>query len=97
MWIATLTGYFSVLLVRSRVFEDADRLSKATGSPVEHNRLADYPYRSRLTRSQLRTFLTDEIERLDYDNFKNAVNDEEPARALIYGRVWNALKELEEL
>lgn len=107
MWIATTTGYLSIvqgsddptiLVVRSRVRADLEPLREV------HKRIlgewpavlvydnSDYEWRILTSRDVVAQFLAGAVWRLDYGNFKNAVKDAQgSARAAVYSRVWSAM------
>lgn len=56
---------------------------------------ADYPCRMVLPKSTWARYLAYSAQRIDYDNFKDAVKARQSAeRAAIYGQVWWALQDL---
>lgn len=97
------------LLVRARSHADLVALvglAQAEGdteltldSIVEKiNTGADYPFRLSIGKAEFERILARVVSDIDYDNFKNAVADNEGgdhARAHTYGRVWSALHAIE--
>lgn len=47
---------------------------------------SDYQYRVYLTKQELNKFMLDEVENIDYDNFKNSVNEQK--LHYFYMKVW---------
>ena len=97
MWIAHTKGWLSIvahrdypdmLLVRSRrpshissLFHDAE---------IYEDAWADYPYRADISRSEVANVLIDQASNIQYDNFKNHVNEKELSHALakVWQRIW---------
>lgn len=92
------------LIVRARVRADLVALAPLIdGTPknevldgIYEDLTADYPYRLNLTRAQWAKAIVALADRIDYDNFKNAVKDNQgKERASVYMGVWTALLGLE--
>lgn len=59
---------------------------------------SDYPWRVIMPRSAYGAFMAEQVEDLDYGNFKDQVKAVQgPMRANVYGSVWAALLRLERL
>lgn len=113
MWIITQTGFLSAvqakgdpttLVVRARVESDLDRLREVhqaihrVPADVVVYDVSDYPVRILTSRQVLTRFLADQVEALDYGNFKNRVAQRQGLeREGIYHEVWADLCELERL
>jgi hypothetical protein len=101
MWVFTTFGFFSVvqhrgkpdrLLVRGRVRADVEALARRLVEPLQHTPNADYPYRVEVDRLDFATVMTEAVDGVDYDNFKNAVAEQQGAvRATVYHDVWQDL------
>lgn len=110
MWLMTRYGFFSIvekpadreagtLTVRARVRADLDALREhalpGLGPIVEHAG-SDYRFRARAARSDVAAALAALVDGLDYPNFKDEVARRQgTARAAAYGRVWDALYDLQ--
>ncbi len=106
MWIMLPDAYISavayitnppqdhLLLVRARVKGDLEKLFP--GNTVERTVDADYLYRTIVTRNQLKLLLLNEVDRIDYKNFKNAVPTEDKPRHDAYLKCWTAMNHLQE-
>jgi hypothetical protein len=111
MWVATESGFYSVvahrdrdgfLLVRARARHDIDAVADFVAglvmgpAPVPYvDRQADYPHRIEVHVDDWAEFMTAQIRAVDYDNFKNRVARVNPARAHTYHEVWRVLLEIE--
>jgi hypothetical protein len=82
MWVFTQTGYISVvdkgqhtgyLTARSRDKQSLAILSEIADSPIEFTPMADYQYRTLVKREHLTEFLTQQVETLNYSNFKDQI------------------------
>lgn len=96
MWLALSNGWLSIVahrdkpehvLVRARnqnhiesYFPDADIYTDAD---------ADYPYRADIHRDVVADVMTEYVYDIQYDNYKNSVNEEELHDALI--GVWQTM------
>lgn len=111
MWLFSEQGFFSIvahrdrpnyLLVRARVRADLERLlthdkSIASVPTIEHTPVADYPYRVTLARNALAMLVFEQVQTIDYPNFKDRVAEREPERARIYHDVWAVIRWMESL
>jgi hypothetical protein len=109
VWLFTPDGFFSVvdggefhkeLMVRARDPRDLDRLRGShlpeLGPNIELPG-RDYPVRAFTTREALAKCLSSLALALDYSNFKSTVRARHsPARADIYGKVWQDCLEIEQ-
>jgi len=100
MWICTNKSFLSVvadrdnddnLLVRARmnghienVFPDANVFTMED---------ADYKYRALICRSEVQRAMTDQISKIDYDNFKNSVGNRQLHDA--YLKIWSVIYALQ--
>lgn len=82
MWIFTQTGYISVvdkgqraghLTARSRDKQSLAVLSEIADSTIEFTPMADYEYRTVVERRHLAEFLIDQVDSLEYSNFKDQI------------------------
>jgi hypothetical protein len=100
MWIATNFGWFSTVedrddsekvYVRAR---DLTQLSQLTGfldfeTIITTNNSADYRYRIHITKQQFKKLVSDLVDHIDYDNFKNSIKDKTLYHALT--DVWSVM------
>lgn len=99
MWIFTNKGLLSVvqdrdsdrLLVRARQRHLLQEIAPRP-SEVFEDQTADYPFRVFMTRMEFAEIVYEEIERIDYDNFKNSVKDR--VLAGLYSKVWSIMSVL---
>lgn len=103
MWVFTKHGFYSIvedrsapgnLLVRSRARGDIRSLLGIRTAP-EYTPDADYAFRASVPRPALATALLEAVADIDYDNFKNAVVDEE--RVPFYLRVWQVMANMQDV
>ncbi len=73
-----------LLLVRARRKGDIEMVFSVTN--VVESDDSDYRFRIWLSRHDVKKVMANEIDRIDYDNFKNSVEDEELHDA--YTKVW---------
>jgi hypothetical protein len=100
MWIFLKDAFLSVVykgcnphevMVRARVAGDIKRVFPRA---KEISGLGtDYPFRAVVTREELAEALTNEVEGIDYSNFKSSVRDS--ARHDAYMDVWSAMVKLQ--
>lgn len=107
MWLATTIGFYSAvehrdlngILVRARARVDLERLldigTTADAGAIEHTPAADYPFRVLMPRAAWAATVAELAHLIDYDNFKGAVGNTNPARASLYHRVWAVLRGIE--
>ena len=102
MWLITTQGFYSVvahrddpdqLLVRARVRDDLKALrEQIPGIELTETPEADYRWRAEVSRDKWQSALVALGEDIDYDNFKNAVGEQQGwVRESVYHRVWDAL------
>lgn len=101
MWLMLSDAFFSIvkkdcardeLLVRARRRGDIEKVwpeAKVT----EYDR-SDYLFRARIKTKDVVHALIGEVYRVNYDNFKSSVQDDELHRA--YMRVWSAMADVQE-
>jgi hypothetical protein len=106
MWIFTTFGFFSVvqkrgsplLTIRARVRDDLDSLRVRhlpSLSPTIAGAGTDYRYRATVSHEQLALAMAAITRDIDYSNFKSeVVRRQDPSRARVYHRVWDALLQL---
>lgn len=56
---------------------------------------ADYKYRSYISRENVANVISNELLKIDYDNFKSSVSKDESNRAQAYMNVWSSLNKLQ--
>ena len=102
MWVIMNKAYFSIvenknnqdeLLVRARVAGDIERIFP--DAEVLKNTGADYLYRASVPKTVVSNTLKNEIENIDYGNFKNSVPWEDELRHDVYFNVWSELSKLQ--
>lgn len=101
MWIFAQKGFLSIvkhrekpgyLLVRARAREDIhEYFPKAT---VEVDSGTDYKYRTVLPAIYVASRITDAIDAIDYDNFKNNIKDKR--RTIYYSVIWRITAEMQD-
>ncbi len=100
MWIATNFGWFSTVedrddkekvYVRARDLTQLNQLTKFLDFETEIVRFdsADYRYRIHITKSQFKKLVSDLVDHIDYDNFKNSITDKTLYQALT--DVWSVM------
>lgn len=108
MWIQTTIGFFSIvqkpedvardtLTIRARSREHLEALQLAylqESGPIQTGGGTDYPYRLVAPRMAVEDAVSLAVAAIDYVNFKDAVADEDPHTAHVYGKVHAALKAL---
>lgn len=107
MWLLTAQGFYSAvahrdepdtIIVRARTRADIEALrAQIPGLEPIENLTADYRWRAFVTREQWRGAVASLAEKIDYDNFKNAVRDRQGReRAHTYHEVWRELMSLQQ-
>ena len=106
MWLFTTEGFFSVvadredpdrLLVRARSQDDIEALHRLLPEiepfSLEHS---DYRWRAYVSRADWQSAMSQLVEELDYENFKNALSDRQGAdRSHLYHEVWETMLKLQ--
>lgn len=99
MWIYMKDGFFSVIqhpsskkhvLIRARVKGDLEKVFPEVGGSVEVTPDSDYRFRVPLSKSTFAAKLGEHALMIDYNNFKNAINDKE-RREYWYEQVWDTM------
>ena len=102
MWIVLNKSFLSIvknrnnendLLVRARVKGDIEKVFE--NADVFEDENADYKYRAYIDRKNVADKISDELLKINYDNFKNSVSKDEYNRKNAYMNVWSALNELQ--
>lgn len=103
MWLFTSTGFISAvnkdggLVVRARDRQSLQPLSEFTRTKIVHTPIADYPYRLTTDKEQFSRWLIEQINLLDYPNFKSEVAHSrgyEFAHPL--NKVWSVMHDVED-
>ncbi len=103
MWLFTTTGFISAvnkdggLVVRARDRQSLEPLAELTRTKIVHTPLADYPYRLITDKEQFTKWLTNQINVLDYQNFKSEIahtRGYEFAHPL--NKVWSVMHDVED-
>ena len=101
MWIFLNNAFLSIvedrddknrLLVRARLPDDIPRVFP-TAEVFEKDH-ADYRYRALIPREEVATAISEQVRKIDYDNFKNSVSEDDRHDA--YLGVWNVMYDLQE-
>jgi hypothetical protein len=100
MWVFLNDAFLSIvedrrrpshLLVRARKAGDIEAAFRGISTgPVVHTPDADYAYRTSVPRSAVQTMMREATERIDYDNFKNSVADDQRHDA--YVECWGIME-----
>lgn len=90
------------LLVRASVRGDLDHFADfaarhGEGPVVASTPDADYGYRLTVSRGMFAAYLSEQVDALNYPNFKDEVGKKDPKRAHVYMGVWTALRKLREI
>ena len=102
MWISLSDAFLSIvaipgkpelLKVRARRSGDIERIFP--DADVQYTPGRDYLYRTELPRANVSRAIADRIDAIDYDNFKNSVDDDRLHSA--YSSVWSTMSKLQEL
>ena len=102
MWIVLNNSFLSIvknrnndseLLVRARVRGDIEKVF--SDAEVFEDISADYKYRSYMQRETVATLVSQEITKIDYDNFKSSVSKDDSKRSEAYINVWSALNKMQ--
>ena len=80
------------LLVRARIRGDIEKVFPKANTFEDKD--ADYRYRSFIKTSIVVDKISDEIFKIDYDNFKNSISKDDISRTFAYGNVWKELYKL---
>ncbi len=96
MWICLNDSFLSVvshhrnkslILVRAR--KEADIENVFPGVKITETPKADYRFRTVVTRKEMKKAMGREIDRIDYTNFKNSVENDERHDA--YSAIWSTM------
>ena len=102
MWIVLNDSFLSIvknrnsdreLLVRARVRGDIEKVF--SDAEVFEDISADYKYRSYIQRETVATVISQEITKIDYDNFKSSVSKDDSKRSEAYMNVWSSLNKMQ--
>ena len=100
MWLCTSSSFLSVvasrdtpslLLVRARVKGHIERVFPTAKTFTDVD--ADYRYRAFIDRTEVAKVIADRLLAIDYDNFKDSVEDDQLHDA--YLKVWSAMHKLQ--
>lgn len=106
MWLFTKDGFFSIVhkdcgadevLVRARVRVDLKRLIDSMGVEVKilKNVGSDYQFRIVVKKSDFASYVTQYVNSLDYDNFKNTLQRGDSLRHSAYTGVWVSMMRMQ--
>ena len=102
MWIVLNKSFLSIvknrnndseLLVRARVKGDIEKVFEDADVFEDEN--ADYKYRSYISRENVANVISNELLKIDYDNFKSSVSKDDNIRSNAYMNVWSALNKIQ--
>lgn len=102
MWISLSDAFLSIvaipnhpdlLKVRARRKGDIERIFPEAA--VQRTPGRDYLYRAELPRKVVSVTLAQQLENINYDNFKNSVSDTQLHSA--YASIWTTMSKLQEL
>jgi hypothetical protein len=100
MWICTNKSFLSIvtdrdnvanLLVRARMNGHIESVFPEAN--VFTAEAADYKYRALICRGEVQRAITNQISKIDYDNFKNSVGDRQLHDA--YLKIWRVMYEFQ--
>lgn len=100
MWLCLNSAFISVvasrdtpdlLLVRARVRGHIENVFPTAKTFIDAD--ADYRYRAFIDRTAVAKVVADRLLAIDYDNFKDSVDDDQLHVA--YLQVWSAMKKLQ--
>jgi hypothetical protein len=91
--IVAIPGYPELLKVRARRSGDIERIFP--DAVVQRTPGRDYLYRTELPRAIVSRMIAASLDAIDYDNFKNSVDDDRLHSA--YSLVWSTMSKLQEL
>ena len=106
MWVFTESGFVSVirhqseagkLVVRARDHQSLEGLANAVGLDIEPSPERDYPYRVCIDDSTFATWLSKQIMKINYTNYKDhmeSIRDHDFSGALL--SVWSAMQQVED-
>ena len=102
MWVLLNNAFFSIvknrnkkneLLVRARIKGDIEKVFPEANTFEDEN--ADYRYRAFIETSIVADKISNEIFKINYDNFKNTISKDDLNRTIAYGNVWKELYKLQ--
>jgi hypothetical protein len=103
MWIFTTEGFISAVYkdkavqVRARDRKSLEGLATHCAATITHTPLADYPYRLATDRVHLSSWLSQQIQLMDYSNFKSEVEDTRGFEfAAPLHKVWDVMHDVED-
>ena len=102
MWVLLNNAFFSIvknrnkkneILVRARIKGDIEKVFPEANTFEDKN--ADYRYRALIETSIVADKISNEIFKINYDNFKNSISKDDLNRTIAYGNVWKELYKLQ--
>ena len=106
MWVFTESGFVSVirhhseagkLVIRARDHQSLEGLANAIGLDIEPTPGSDYPYRTVADDSAFAAWLSKQILKINYTNYKDhmeSIRDHDFSGALL--SVWSAMQQVED-
>ena len=106
MWVFTESGFVSVirhhseagkLVIRARDHQSLEGLANAIGLDIEPTPGSDYPYRTVIDDNAFATWLSKQIMKINYTNYKSHmedIRDHDFSSAL--HSVWSAMRQVED-
>ena len=102
MWVFTESGFVSAirhhseagkLVVRAREYKSLEGLANAIGLDIEPSPGRDYPYRVFIDDSTFATWLSKQIMKINYTNYKSHMED---IRDHHFSFAWSAMQQVED-
>jgi hypothetical protein len=106
MWVFTESGFVSAirhhseagkLVIRARDHQSLEGLANAIGLDIEPTPGSDYPYRTVADDSAFAAWLSKQILKINYTNYKDhmeSIRDHDFSGALL--SVWSAMQQVED-
>lgn len=103
MWMFSETGFVSAVqhrnnpekfIVRGRDRESLEPLAKAAKVEIEESPSADYPFRVFVSRKAFGKWVAEQVENLDYDNYKSRMYQTRPEFSRALHNVWEDMHEV---
>ena len=103
MWLFTTSGFISIVNktgafeVRARDAKSLETLADFAKTRIIKTPFADYPYRAFTTHETFTYWVANQIEMIDYPNFKSEISlTRGPEFAIPLHKVWSAMHGVED-
>jgi hypothetical protein len=106
MWLFTETGFISAvqhrdqgayMVVRARDKESLEPLADMAGTKISFTPMADYPYRTIVSKLDLNDYMAITIDTCEYDNFKSRVAQTRGKKFVdVLHHVWSVMHGVED-